>query len=111
MVTINIERGHPTVDAAETRLGGELYRVRSTGAKYAKIIHGYGSSGTGGVIKSAMPRILRTYQSRRVVKSYIAGEDFGPYSAKAQEMASKYPELKKDPDWGRSNDGVTVVFF
>ena len=111
MKVINLESGHPTADQAMNRLTNELYRVRASGTAYAKIIHGYGSSGQGGAIKSAFRRNVTQLISRRLITGYIPGEDFGPFSAKAQTAASKFRELKTDIDWGRSNDGITVVFF
>jgi len=111
MVTINIERGHPTAAQAMSRLTNELYRIRASGAPYAKIIHGYGSTGSGGAIKAELRRQTASLLQRRLITGYLAGENFGPYTAAAQNYAMKYRDLKSDIDWGRSNDGVTIVFF
>ena len=111
MVTINIERGHPTAQQAMSRLTNELYRVRASGVPFAKIIHGYGSSGSGGAIKAALRRETVVLRQKHLITGFLAGEAFGPCSAQAQEYARKYRELRSDIDWGRSNDGVTVVFF
>ncbi|MBO4579925.1 MAG: Smr/MutS family protein [Clostridiales bacterium] len=111
MTIINIEQGHPTVDQAIERLTNGLYRVRASGVPCAKVIHGYGSTGTGGAIKAALPRALRDLQSRRLIKGYIRGEDFGPYSVAARDLASGMKQIKSDPDWGRNNDGITIVLF
>ena len=54
---------------------------------------------------------LRSLQSRRLIKGYIRGEDFGLYSVAARDLASGMKQIKSDPDWGRSNDGITVVIF
>ena len=111
MVTINIESGHPTAEQAMAKLTNELYRVRASGAPYAKVIHGYGSTGKGGAIKSALQVNMRSFMSRRLVTGYLAGENFGPFSAAARTYAEKYRDLRSDIDWGRSNDGITIVFF
>ena len=111
MVTINIEQGHPTVAEAMQRLTNGLYRVRAQGVVCAKIVHGYGSTGTGGAIKAALPGTLRYMRTRRLIKDYIRGEDFGPYSVAARDLASGMKQIKQDPDWGRSNDGITIVLF
>ncbi len=111
MKTINIETGHPTAQQAMDRLTNELYRVRASGVPYAKIIHGYGSSGQGGAIKSALKRHVSVLISRRLITGYVYGEEFGTFYAKAQSYAARYKELRSDIDWGRSNDGVTIVFF
>jgi len=111
MVTINIEQGHPTAEQAMNRLTNELYRVRASGVPFAKVIHGYGSTGTGGAIKNALRRHTTVLLQRRLITGYLPGETFGPFSAKAQDYARKYKDLRSDIDWGRSNDGVTIVFF
>ena len=111
MVTINIEQGHPTAQEAMNRLTNELYRVRASGKPYAKIIHGYGSTGSGGVIKAALKRETTVLLQRRLITGYLSGENFGPNSAAGQNYAMKYRDLRSDIDWGRSNDGVTIVFF
>ena len=48
---VNLELGKPTVNAAVKRLTFELHHSRSLGCAALKIIHGYGSSGTGGRIR------------------------------------------------------------
>ncbi len=111
MEIINIEQGHPRVAQALTMLTNGLYRARATGKPFAKIIHGYGSSGTGGAIKEALPRELRNYILRKVIVSYCPGEDFGPFSSAAREMSARHPEISRDSDWGMHNDGITIVMF
>ncbi len=111
MEIINIEQGRPRVDQAMVKLQNGIYKARATGKPFAKIIHGYGSSGTGGAIKEALPRALRDYQIRRVIVSYCPGEDFGPFSQAAREMSARHPEISRDSDWGMHNDGITVIMF
>ena len=102
MEIINIEQGHPTVQQAMTKLQNGIYRARATGQPFAKIVHGYGSSGTGGAIKQALGMELR---------KYCPGEDFGPFSSAGRDMNAKHPAVSRDRDWGRQNDGITVIMF
>lgn len=111
MEIINIEQGHPTVQQAMVKLSNGIYRVRATGKPMAKIVHGYGSSGTGGAIKQALGMELRKYIARRMIKSYCPGEDFGPFSSVGRDMSAKHPEVSRDRDWGLQNDGITVIMF
>jgi len=111
MKIINIESGHPRVEEAINRLTNELYKARASGDYAAKIIHGYGSTGTGGAIKGAVKRQMSSYISRRMIKSFCTGEEFGPFSAKGRNLVALHPDIKKDIDWGRNNDGITVVIF
>ena len=109
MEIINIEQGHPTVQQAMVKLQNGIYRARATGQPMAKIVHGYGSSGTGGAIKQAIGLELRKYISRGMIKSFCPGEDFGPFSAAGREMSAKHPAVSRDRDWGVLTGGMTVV--
>lgn len=111
MTTINLEEGHPDVRTAMVRLNNRLYAVRATGVKWAKIVHGYGSTGTGGAIKAALRTELRSFIGRGVIKDFVMGDEFGPFSQKGRDIVAKYPALRSDRDWARSNDGITVVIF
>ncbi len=111
MYIINLESGLPDTATAMSRLNNALYAARASGSKYAKIIHGYGSSGKGGAIKAACQRELRVYKNRRVIKDYCSGDKFGPFSEEGRKMAASDPSVKNDRDWARNNDGVTVVSF
>ena len=50
---INIKEGMPKVDVATRKLRLELNTLRRVGVNQVKIIHGYGSTGKGGLIKTA----------------------------------------------------------
>lgn len=110
MKEINIEMGYPTAERAMFVLKNELITARRMGVKQVKIVHGYGSKGIGGgVIKSACVKELRGYISTGTIKAYCPGEKFGPFSEEGRQFIAKYPHLKSDRDWAKSNDGVTIV--
>ena len=111
MRTINIEVGMPSPQQAMTTLNNRIYAERASGAKCAKIIHGYGSTGKGGTIRTVCRQKLNEYISRGLIKDYCAGEDLGPFSEDGRRLAEKCPEVRRDIDWGRENDGITVVLF
>ena len=111
MRVINLESGLPTSEMAMSRLNNQIFLVRSSRVSAAKIIHGYGSSGKGGVIKAATLRQLRQYKQRGVIKDFCPGEKFGPFSEEGRRVVARLPELRKDSDWARSNDGVTIILF
>ncbi len=103
---INLKYDMPPADVAVRRMEIELSAGRHTGQKLFKFIHGYGSSGTGGKIRGAVRRALC---GRQGVAWVLPGESFGPFSAEARDAAQRWPALRQDRDWGRENDGVTVV--
>ncbi|MBR1796903.1 MAG: Smr/MutS family protein [Clostridiales bacterium] len=111
MQIINLEAGMPSTIDAMTTLNNRLYAVRATGVRTVKIIHGYGSTGRGGTIRKACRQKLLEYRRRHVIKDLCAGERFGPFDEEGRRLAALCPEVRSDSDWGRHNDGVTVVLF
>ena len=106
---INLEDGHPTVEEAITRLRLELATLKHLGIKTIKVIHGYGSSGEGGSIRQACRTYLRGLKLRKSIKAFCPGEHFGPFEQEGREIAKLDASLRKDPDWARQNDGITVI--
>ncbi len=111
MRVINLEQGYPTASQAMVKLNNQIYAVRASGVRECKIIHGYGSSGSGGAIKSACLMELRSYKRKGIIKEFCPGDKFGPFNSEGRAMTAINPQLSKDVDWGRNNDGVTIVLF
>lgn len=108
---LNLEEGMPKADAAVSRLKLQLATLRRTGIKSVKVIHGYGSSGTGGSIRTAVRHYLRIAQNEGRIKNFCPGEYFSPFEKTGRTMIEMVPALRADPDWGRQNDGVTIVIL
>lgn len=108
---INIEQGRPTVETAIMKLRLELATLRRVGVKTIKIIHGYGSSGEGGAIRLAARKFLHEQLEANKIKAFCPGENFGPFENSGRKMVTMAPSLRQDPDWGRQNDGITVVIL
>ncbi len=96
---------------AMTTLNNRIYAERASGAKCVKIIHGYGSTGKGGTIRTVCRQKLLEYRRRGMIKYICHGEDLGPFSEAGRMFAEKCPEVRKDIDWGRENNGITIVMF
>ncbi|MEG1774689.1 MAG: Smr/MutS family protein, partial [Oscillospiraceae bacterium] len=99
MKIINLEAGMPTVEFAHSRLGQELRTAKSCGEKVVKIIHGYGSSGRGGAIKTDVLATLAQKKRAGQIKDYVRGEDFSPFSESARRMVTQFPAMTHDSDW------------
>ena len=70
------------------------------------IIHGYGSSGKGGVIRQKVRSFLNAQLKNGKIKAVINGEDFNVLN-KALELKNRYKELEQL--FRVCNHGVTVV--
>jgi len=106
---INLETGHPKVEAAMIRLRLELTTLRRAGVQTVKIIHGYGSTGTGGAIRQATHQFLCEQMKNGRIKAFCPGESFGPFENSGRKLINIAPSFRHDPDWGRQNDGITLV--
>jgi len=108
---INLEEGFPTRDQAYQKLEGALARARKDGIAVLKLIHGYGSSGAGGVLRFAVRGFLRQRKDRGELSVFVNGESFSIFDARSKELFAKVPELVLDSDLGRGNKGITLVLL
>jgi hypothetical protein len=105
----NLEAGMPTVHEALTRLDQELAAARRAGSQILKLIHGYGSSGTGGDIRFAVQRRLTELAAARQIDLCIFGENWSISDEATWKLIQSRPALKADHDLGRKNPGITIV--
>ena len=108
---LNLELGWPTVDQALRRLDAELEAARKMNTPLMKLIHGYGSSGKGGRIRTASRRYLEEAAARGHITAYLPGERFTIFDETARRALTRYPQLRADRDLNCENRGVTFVFF
>lgn len=107
--TCNLERGRPLAEVALRRMSEALEEARRTGVTVLTFIHGYGSSGKGGVIRGECRRSLDYMKSKGVIQEVIAGEDFCKRSGVVKGLVSRYPRLASDRNLSSGNRGITVV--
>lgn len=106
----DVHADNPTVATSVLRLENFIKIARS---KYPiiKIIHGYGSSGKGGAIRTAVRHKLEEYLDSRMIQAFIPGEAFTSLMGYADLIFRYKNELKGDVDYNRGNDGITFVMF
>ena len=106
---VNLEDGMPTVEEARLRMNYELQNARREGCAAVKLIHGYGSSGTGGALRIELQKDLRRAATQGSIKAFIAGEDWRISDETTWALLKRFPEWKSDSDLGRGNQGISVV--
>ena len=111
MKELNLEQGMPTVDTALRWLEAELTAARKMGRPALKLIHGYGSSGRGGKIRTACRKYLREQAEAGRVRLVIRGEDFSIFSEETRRGFVLCGELRQDRDLERENRGVTFILL
>lgn len=109
MLTVNLETGMPPAAVAGQRMSAALRSARAQRMPVVKLIHGYGSSGQGGRIRTEVRRRLSAMREAGEIRAFVRGEEFSPFDASARLAVEACPELSKDRDYSRCNQGVTVV--
>jgi hypothetical protein len=101
----------PSVNEALQRLEREIALARREKSGVLKIIHGYGSSGVGGDIRTAVQNRLHELAEASEIRGCIFGEDWRKGDETTWELLRERPELKDDPHLGRRNLGITIVLL
>ncbi len=107
--TINLKEGMPPVDEALDTLSVGLDSAREQGVKVLRIIHGYGSSGTGGKIKQAVIQKLASLSRARRVHTYVVGDRYSEDTNQGRDLLSQFPGLRSTLVSDRHNPGITFV--
>ncbi len=108
---INLEDGFPTRDEALRRLEEALARARQQRIRVLKVIHGYGSSGVGGILRPVVRNFLRQCKERNEITLFVNGESFSSFDSRSKELLGHAAQLLLDKDLGRANRGITFVLL
>jgi len=107
---VNLEEGFPSRDQAYQKLEVALTKARKDGIAALKVIHGYGSSGAGGVLRFAIRGYLRQRKDNGEIAAFVNGESWSSFDERSKLIFSKVPELVLDSDVGRGNKGSHSSF-
>jgi len=108
---INLEDGMPKVEEARLRMQHELQVARQQGYAAVKLIHGYGSSGVGGSLRTELQKELQRMAGAGALRSFVTGEDWRISDEKTWELLKRFPEWKRDSDLGKANKGISIVLL
>lgn len=106
---VNLEEGMPTAAQALLRLERGLSLARQERAGLVKLIHGYGSTGVGGVLREEVQAELMRLKRNGQIRGYIPGEEFRASNAEAWALVQSHRPLRDDHDFNRGNRGITLV--
>jgi len=108
---VNIEQGMPTVDTAIRYVEQAFSRAKAYGYPVVKLIHGYGSSGSGGKIKTAVHKELNKYKAAGKIREFAPGESFTPFDSATQRIIAAYPDITRDNDYLKTNQGISIILM
>jgi hypothetical protein len=106
---VNIKYDLPTSSEAIKRVTYNIRNGKSLGCGAIKIIHGYGSTGHGGKIRTETRRYLEDQKRRGYIRDYITGENFSIFDEATRKAFDSCDELRRDHDLERHNNGITIV--
>jgi hypothetical protein len=107
--TVNLKSDRPPVHEALQRLDQEIAIARRENQLCLKVVHGYGSTGAGGDIRIAVQRRLQELAEAGQIRGCIFGENWSKANEDTWRLLQAQGELKRDPDLGRNNLGITIV--
>ncbi|HOW38380.1 MAG TPA: hypothetical protein P5154_02885 [Candidatus Izemoplasmatales bacterium] len=110
MREFDIKSDMPTVAVAQLRLSTILGLCKGK-EKIIKIIHGYGSHGSGGAIRTAIRTTLSEKRRLRQIKAFIPGEATVDLMGFDADIRQYKKWLENDEDFRRGNDGITYVIL
>jgi len=105
---LNLEYGSPTVPVAILKMKNALTTYRGKGYKAVIVIHGYGSTGVGGGIKTAIRKCLDENSMRGIVRMFIGGEDWLNNRKSALAVCK---DLEHYEHRIANNNGIVVVIL
>jgi hypothetical protein len=109
IVTLNLEKGLPRVEDALASLDRQIAAARMEGVALIRVIHGWGSSGTGGTIRTAVRGQLESHARTRHIRSFLPGERYSESSSGGRNLLAAHPSLRASLRTDRENPGITFV--
>jgi len=109
--TYNVEVDLPRLEEARRLVISQIRQAKRNGVRVLKVIHGYGSSGTGGRLGVGLRKSFALRKKEGVIVDYVPGEDFSIFQAKTMALLEAVPELKGDPDLNQANEGISVLWL
>ena len=110
MKEFDLKSDMPSAAIAELRLKNYIKMMKPT-EKIIKIIHGYGSHGVGGKIRTSVRDVLDEMKELHQIKAYIPGEATSTLMGFDEAIRTYKQLLQGDADFHKGNDGITYVIL
>ena len=109
LMTIDIAHPPRAGADAETMLDEALIKIRlSSTLRVLKIIHGYGSHGSGGTLKTVVKNWIHTNKHKIILS--IDGEHLSPSNANVQVLLAEC-DFSTNTEFLSPNEGITIVWI
>lgn len=99
------------LESALLKLENEVVYAKMEGIDVLIVIHGYGSHGQGGVIKTEVHKTLDTMLKHKKIFDFIPGEKWGEMREDRKYLQRNYPEIILQEQLINLNNGVTIILL
>jgi len=106
---VNIKEGMPFAGEALARLKKSIDVARAQGVRVLSVVHGYGASGKGGVIREECRKYLDVLRASGQIADFVHGENLGKRAPQGKNLLKRFPQLDNYRDCQVENPGITVV--
>jgi hypothetical protein len=104
-----MEAGMPSTREAIAILDAELLAAKRSGVSVLRIIHGWGSSGVGGILRDACRSHLKRLCAAGRIRGYLAGDDYSKTTNAGRDLIHRCNELLASERSDSRNPGITFV--
>ena len=106
---VNIKKDFPNSEYAVFLVEKEIEYSKKEGVDVLVVVHGYGASGVGGLIKSEVHIKLKELVNKGKIKSFIPGEKFSEInSLDSEKIIKKHPNILIESQYNL-NPGITII--
>jgi hypothetical protein len=109
IVTLNLEKDLPRVEEALAALDRQIASARMEGVTLIRVIHGWGSSGAGGKIRTAVRQQLDRAARTHHIRTFLPGERYSELTSSGKNLLATHPSLRASLRTDRENPGITFV--
>ncbi len=111
LITIDIKSDAQTVNQALAEFLVELESFKKGGFKVMKVIHGYGSHGVGGAIRTAFLKKCEELKRRKIIEDYVCCDKWNAQSVVRKIAINYCPDLLADRELLSINPGCSIVII
>jgi hypothetical protein len=111
MFVANLKHDMPTLEEARRRMSAALQQARQQKCVAVKLVHGYGSSGVGGTLRTGIHASLRKRRKKGEIAAYVYGEQWSIFEEVVRDLIERAPELRRDSDLDRGNEGISIAIL
>ncbi len=102
----------PTVEEAMDRFQDHLDVIKGKGIRMIKVIHGHGSSGSGGKIRQAFRQAMDYGLWGESITEVYYGEVLSNHHPEFKNLLERYPSIKQSITKDmQGNPGITLLIM